>query len=346
MTWQNDPLEAPPLRAIPVEEAVGCHFLHDMTEIIPGKGKRPAFRRGQIVCSEDLARLRRMGKESLFVQEHNELGDEWIHEDDFALATAAAMAGPGTRSRGVCSEGRVDVVAERAGLLLVDQARLREFNLVPQVMCATAAPFALVEAGTRLAGTRTIPIFLHRSRFTAAMQILKAAPLLQVQPLRAPQVGLLVTGNEVFQGTIEDRFTAIVTEKVQAFGGRIVARRVAPDSLERIGQAARELCGSGIDLLITTAGLSVDPDDVTFPALLSVGLTEPLKGMPVLPGAMTLLGRIGDIQVLGLPAGGLVHSTFSIDILLPRVLAGLKITREDLAELAAGGLLVTKGATP
>ena len=90
------------------------------------------------------------------------------------------------------------------------------------------------------------------------------------------------------------------------------------------------------DLIITTAGLSVDPDDVTRQGLLDAGLGELLYGAPVLPGAMTLVGRIGDAQVLGVPACALFHKTTSLDLLLPRLLAGQRLTRADLARMAEG----------
>jgi len=84
--------------------------------------------------------------------------------------------------------------------------------------------------------------------------------------------------------------------------------------------------------------LSVDPDDVTRQGLVDAGCTDLLYGAPILPGAMTLLSRIGDVQVMGVPACGLFHKTTSFDILLPRLLAGLTITRKDLAALGHGGL--------
>jgi formylmethanofuran dehydrogenase subunit E len=97
----------------------------------------------------------------------------------------------------------------------------------------------------------------------------------------------------------------------------------------------------GCDLLVTTAGLSVDPGDVTRPGLVDAGLKDALHGMPVLPGAMTLVGRLDhhgeNVPVLGVPACALFHKTTSLDLLLPRLLAGLEITRRDLADMAEGG---------
>ena len=98
---------------------------------------------------------------------------------------------------------------------------------------------------------------------------------------------------------------------------------------------------AGIDLLVTTGGMSVDPGDVTRPALLDAGLTDMLYGMPVLPGAMAMVGRMetpsGDIQVMGVPACALFFKNTVFDLLLPRLLAGRRITRGELARLGEGG---------
>ncbi|MDY6973803.1 MAG: molybdopterin-binding protein, partial [Thermodesulfobacteriota bacterium] len=61
-------------------------------------------------------------------------------------------------------------------------------------------------------------------------------------------------------------------------------------------------------------------------------------GTPMLPGAMFLYGRLGDIPIMGLPACVLYYKTTVFDVILPRVLASERITRRDLAGMAHGGL--------
>jgi formylmethanofuran dehydrogenase subunit E len=82
----------------------------------------------------------------------------------------------------------------------------------------------------------------------------------------------------------------------------------------------------------------VDPDDVTRKGILDAGAEDLLYGAPILPGAMTLLARIGDVHLMGIPACALYFKTTSLDLLLPRLLAGLTITRHDLAQMANGAL--------
>ena len=315
---------------------MGRRALHDMTMIIPGASKGPAFQKGQVIGVGDLCRLQQMGRRHLYVLEDDQVGPEWVHEDDAALAFARALAGPGVTWSAPPREGKVNLLADRDGLLLVDEPRLERFNLTPGVMCACRQGYTVLTQGRMLGGTRAIPLFLPRADFQQALAVLAAGPLFQVLPLRRPQVGILVTGTEVFMGLVEDKFIPIITTKVEQFGGTVLKSLIVTDERRAIEAGVKELLACGIDLLVTTAGLSVDPDDVTRQGLLDAGATAMLYGAPILPGAMTLLARIGPVQVMGVPACALYFKTTSFDLLLPRLLAGLNPTRGDLAKMAPG----------
>jgi len=329
--------ERPPLRAVPAEEAVGRTALHDMTRIVPGQSKGPEFLAGQTLTPGDLCRLQHMGRTSVYVAEEQSLpADEWIHENQAALAFAQRMAGPGVAYDPEPREGKVNFRAEQGGLLALDRTALQRFNLAPDVMCATRQGDTLMEQDKPFAACRAIPLYISRENFSRAMAALGDGPLFSILPLRRARAGLLVTGTEVFTGAIEDRFVPILSAKLAALGAEVVAADFAPDNASAIASSIRAMLAAGCDLIITTAGLSVDPDDVTRQGLLDAGLADALYGAPVLPGAMTLVGRMGNAQVLGVPACALFHKTTSLDLLLPRLLAGQQPTRSDLARLAEG----------
>lgn len=324
------------LRAVPLQEAIGRTIVHDMTMIQPGTSKGAAFVRGQKLTAGDVCQLQRMGRNNIYVEGESPAESEWVHENEAALAFARAMAGEGVRFSEPAREGKINLEADRSGLLVVDEEGLEEFNMVPGVMCASRKSFTPVPGGRKLAGTRAIPLYLPRSAFLKAMTILGYGPLFRVLPMRRARVGILVTGSEVFQGLIEDKFIPILGAKVEALNCTLIKSAIVPDDRKAISDATRDIIRSGADLLITTAGLSVDPDDVTRKGLADAGATDMLYGAPVLPGAMTLLARIGSVQVLGVPACALYFKTTSFDLLFPRLLAGIEITRRDLAKLGHG----------
>jgi formylmethanofuran dehydrogenase subunit E len=336
--------ECIPARAVPVAEIVGHKALHDMTRIVPGKSKGPEFTAGHAFTGGDVCRLQHMGRNMVFVEDDAFVTEEWVHENEAALAFARRMAGTGVTHTETPKEGKIDFYAERSGLLSLDFEALTRFNLVPDVMCATRQGDSLVEQGRIVAGTRAIPLYLSRENFSRAISALGETPLFEILPLRRAKVGVLVTGTEVFKGLIEDRFEPVIRSKVEALGSAIVGTLIVPDDREAIARGVATLLNKGADLIVTTAGLSVDPEDVTRKGLLDAGLTDMLYGAPILPGAMTLIGRIGLAQVLGVPACALFHKTTSLDLLLPRLLAGKPITRQSLARMAEGSLCLSCNA--
>lgn len=128
--------QAPFLQSLPAEQAVGRRALHDMTMIVPGVSKGPAFEKGHRIGVGDLCRLQQMGRRHLYVLEEKQMSLEWVHEDEAALAFAQAMAGEGITFGETPKEGKVNLLAARDGLLVVAESRLYTFNLVPGVMCA------------------------------------------------------------------------------------------------------------------------------------------------------------------------------------------------------------------
>ena len=330
--------DGPALKSVPVEQAAGQKTLHDMTQIIPGEKKGPAFKRDQEISAGDLCRLQTMGRQNVYVLDVEPDRSEWIHEDRAALAFAKAMSGEGVTYSETPSEGKAELMAERDGLMILDDGRLEMFNLVPGVMCASRHGYSLVDQGFKLAGTRAIPLFLPRRDFEKAMSILGEEPIFKVLPLRRAKVGILVTGTEVFQGLVKDTFIPTIGHKIERFGSEVISSLIVPDDRDQISEGVQKLMSDGADLIVTTAGLSVDPDDVTRKGLKDAGVEDMLYGMPILPGAMTLLARKGNIPVIGVPACALYYKTTSFDVLLPRVLAGIVITRRDLAKMGNGGL--------
>ena len=307
-----------------------------MTQIIPDQLKNAAIKRGQTITVGDICRLQQMGKQHIYIEEDQDILRDHIHENEIASAFASLMAGEGVTYKDEPSEGKIDFVAEKDGLLIVDKTRLQSFNLTPGVMCATRKNHSIVKKGIKLGGTRAIPLYLPRQEFSRAMEVLDGAPLLKVMPLRKANIGILVTGTEIVQGLITDKFIPIITAKAKKLECKIIKSNIVPDQRKAIHDGIVDLIDAGADLIVTTAGLSVDPDDVTRLGLQDAGARNILYGMPILPGAMTLLANIDNIQIIGVPACALFYQTTSFDLLLPRLLAGIKITRNDLASLGHG----------
>ena len=300
---------------VPIEEAVGKKALHDMTQIIPGKSKGAVFSAGQTLSAGDVCRLQQMGRFHVAVEDMAAAPARGIHENDGVVAFAKRMAGENIAFSLPPKEGKINLQAVVRGLLCVDRKRLEAFNMVPDVMCASRQDGTILEKDMEFAGTRVIPLYVHEDRFAAALSVLES-PLFSIAPLRCAKVGILVTGTEVFKGLIEDRFIPIITAKLQKYACEIVKAEITPDDKTYITRVIDGMRDAGADLLVTTGGLSVDPDDVTRVALLEAGLRDVLYGAPVLPGTMSLIGRIARTDAPALPdspkkgQAGVIHQPY------------------------------------
>jgi hypothetical protein len=324
------------LKKIKLQDAVGTKLAHDLTEIRPGEFKGAAFYKDHTVCNDDLCRLQKMGKNHLYVLD---LDANEIHENQAAAILAGALAGEGIVWKDQPREGKIKLLADRDGLLTVHTAALAAFNMVEEVMCATLHNHTVVQKGQLVAATRAIPLVMKRTAIERAAAIARQeGGVLAVKPIRKARVGLVITGNEVYHGLIEDRFAPILIEKVQTMGSEAAAVAFAPDDAKLIGQAIRSHLDRGCDLLMLSGGMSVDPDDVTRLGIRAAGAAEINYGASALPGAMFLVAYIGDIPLLGVPACGLYHRITVLDLVLPRILAGEKIGKAELAFLSHGGL--------
>ena len=322
------------LKVIPVEDAVGLPLAHDITEIVPGKHKGPAFRRGHIIRSEDVSKLLDVGKAHIYVMA---LEQDELHEEDAAKRLAKAAAGPNIRLTDPV-EGRVNLVAEIPGLLKVDADLLYKFNSLGDLILATLQGDRYARQGDVLAGTRTIPVVVKEELIRRAEALCKGKPIVTLLPMPAKRVQLIVTGSEVFTGRIKDGFGPVVTRKVSEMGSKVESVKLSPDDPDIIAGHIKDAHRAGADVILVSGGMSVDPDDKTPEGIRRSGATVETHGFPVLPGSMFLMAYLNQTPVMGL-SGCVLHDPFTaFDALLPRLLAGERITRAEIMALGHGGL--------
>ncbi|HDZ61926.1 MAG TPA: molybdopterin-binding protein [Nitrospirae bacterium] len=337
-------------RTIPVNEAVGTVIAHDITEIRPGEFKDAAFKKGHIVKQEDISLLKKIGKENLFILEIRE--DE-MHENDAAVALAEALSGTGISWNKEPKEGKINLFAEKDGLFRANRDVLLKFNMLGEVACSTIHGNSVVQSGQLVAGTRAIPLVVKRSVVDEAVKIAGTVKgVLTVSDMRKPAAGVVITGNEVYHKRVKDAFAPVIKRKIKAVDGVIVGLHYVPDEVGQIEDMIKELIADGADLIIITGGMSVDPDDVTRYAISNLCSGDTTYGSPVLPGSMFLVAymemknpkseirnpKLKHVPILGIPACGMYSSITVFDLILPRVLAGERIGRKELAELGHGGL--------
>ena len=288
------------MKTIAVEHAVGTVLCHDITRIVPGAEKGPAFRRGHVVRQEDIPVLLDIGKANLYVYDP---ADGYVHEDAAAVRLSRAAAGQGI-AFGEPQEGKVTLTAEQDGLLCIDVNGLMELNLMVMAEGVCAA---------------------HR-------------PIIEVKPLRSAKVGVVTTGSEIFHGRIKDGFGPLLRAKFEDLGSEVIDQVFVSDIVGLTVDAITSLVRQGADFIAVTGGMSVDPDDQTPAAIRATGAEVVTYGAPTYPGAMFMLAYLDDVPIVGLPGCVMYYKASIFELVVPRILAGERLTRRDIVALGHGGL--------
>ncbi len=323
------------MKKVLVEESIGMILGHDLTQIIPGQFKGPKFKKGHMVKAEDIPILKSMGKDHIYILE---LTEGILHENEAAIRIAQATAGVGLRLTEP-SEGKVSYVAESDGMLDIDVERLNAINGIEYVVLATLHTGRLVKTGQVVAATRINPLVIEEDPICQVEEIgARDGKILNIIPQKSLKVGVIITGNEVYYGRIEDRFGPIFVEKFNEYGVELQELTYAADDPIKIKEAILDLKKIGVDVIVTGGGMSVDPDDVTPEGIRQTGAEIVKYGAPVLPGAMFLLAYLDNIPVVGVPACAMFHKITIFDIIFPYILVGKKVEVEDIIKLGHGGL--------
>ncbi len=206
------------------------------------------------------------------------------------------------------------------------------------MMIATIHGDLPVKKGAKLAGTRIIPLVIEQEKMDAMQKAAGSEPILNVLPFHQKKFAVITTGSEVFKGRIEDKFTPILEAKLKEYGCEMTFHKVCDDDPAGITAAILEAKAAGCELIFTTGGMSVDPDDRTPLAIKNTGADIVTYGAPVLPGAMFLVSYLDGVPVCGLPGCVMYAKRTIFDLLLPRLLADDPITADDIARLGEGGL--------
>jgi len=322
------------MKSIRVQDAVGLVLSHDITEIRPGSFKGPSFKKGHVIQATDIEKLLDLGKRYIYVFE---LKAGQIHENEAATRIANAAQGPGLTLTDP-SEGKVNFKAAQMGLLKVNAQALYQINQVQDIMFASLHTNQQVTENQPVAGTRIIPLVTDRAHIEQIESICgQFFPVIQVKPFVPCQVGLIITGSEVFEGRIQDAFGPVVENKFKELGSRIMGFEKVSDDVASTVRAINDFIKRGAALIAITGGMSVDPDDQTPASIRAAGGRVVTYGAPVLPGAMFMLAYMDDIPIIGLPGCVMYHQTSIFDLVMPRILAGETVTRDDIVALGHGG---------
>ena len=321
--------------AVPVEQAQSHILGHNIAD---GSGRR-VLRKGRRVTAKNVAQLIALGYETVYVA-RSEIGD--VDENEAARRIGQRVAGEPIRLSNATT-GRVNMIAGSLGLLEVDPDQLRDINFLEGVTLATLPCHALVSEGKTVARLKIIPYALP-DRVVIQAETLAAKPLLSLKPLLPKRVGLILSGSPAVETRVTNSFLLALTARVSLLNSTIELIEYVPleDELGelQLTETIQRMIGRGLEMIILAGETAImDRYDITPRAVERAGGEITSFGAPVDPGNLLMLAYCGPIPILGAPGCVRSPKTNIIDLVLPRLLVGERLTEADIVALALGGLL-------
>jgi molybdenum cofactor cytidylyltransferase len=317
--------------AVPLDEAAGKILAH---KLFAPDGKR-LFNKGRLLTEADVEVLRGLNLDSVTV---GALAPTDLNENEAARRVGEAVAGAGARvtAPGV---GRANLIATTTGPLRVNVPVLNRLNNIDEgITIATVRQHTLVHERQLLTLVKIIPFGVPAARVEDVEAIAREAhPVIAVRPLQPRSVALIVSGPDNAREKLLNEYCDPVQNRIVGLGSTLDNVAYVPHTVEGIAAAIRE---QSTDLILV-AGISatIDHEDVIPSALAVAGGSVAHFGVPVDPGSLLMLGYLGERPVIGAPGCIKSPKTNVIDMILPRLLAGERLTRADLVAMGHGGLL-------
>lgn len=313
---------------VAVGEAAGAILAHSLAV----GGLR--LRKGHVLDAADVAALAAAGIAEVTVAR---AGPQDMPEDAAAGALGAALVGEATALRaGAAATGRVNLYAEAAGLLAVDAAAVTRLNLAdPSITLATLPNLARVVPGKMVATVKIIPYAVPRSRVALAVRAARGA--LRIHPVVLRRAALIQTATPGAPAHLAQKGHASVAARLAALGIALCHEAVVAHDVAALAGALAERDEPLI--LVLTASATSDMADVAPRALAAAGGEVTRFGIPVDPGNLVFLGRLGGSAVIGLPGSIRSPVASGADWILERIACGVTPGPEEIAALGVGGLL-------
>ena len=263
-----------------------------------------------------------------------------VDENAAAGAVAAVLGGPGIATRAP-QAGRCNLYATERGLLTLDAGIIERINRGDEsVTVATLPPLSAVRRGAVVATVKIIPLAVSGALVAACLAQAGQGAAMRLLPFRAHCSALIVTEQP---GDPQRNYIAAVNSsrrRMEELGSHLGLVQRCAHGTEAVTLALREALAAGCSLILI-AGATVPKDRAdTVPAGIVAAGGEILHfGMPVEPGNMLLLARIGAVPVIILPGCARSRRSNGLDWVLQRMLAGLPMGAEQIMGMGVGGLI-------
>jgi len=315
--------------SLPLAEAEGALLAHSI------RAGGAVLKKGTALTAERIAALADAGIGTVTVAR---LDAQDVPEDAAALALADAACGAGLRTARPAT-GRCNLHAQASGLLRVEAAAIDAANAVDEALTiATPPDYARLEAGQLAATAKVIPYAAPRPALEKATAA--SAGALVLHPFLPMRTALIVTRTDAQKSSVIDKGIRAVRNRLASLGSDMPEADIVTHDEAALGAAIAAAMRMRPDLLLVLAATATsDRRDIAPAAIAAAGGTIERFGMPVDPGNLLVLARLGEIPAIVLPGCARSPALNGADWVLERLAARLPVTAQDIAAMGVGGLL-------
>ncbi|CAN0250590.1 unnamed protein product, partial [Phaeothamnion confervicola] len=315
---------------MPTGEAEGAILAHSL------QTRAGIIKKGRPLNSTDIEKLKAAGFTEVMAAR---LGEGDVGEDNAAAVVAGAIAGRSVRVAEPFT-GRCNIYAELAGIAMLEAGTLDAINQLDEALTvATVPPYERVEAGQMLATVKVIPFAVAQATVSNAVALAKGG-LVSVAPFTKKRAGLILTKLSNTKASVLDKRTRVMADRLKSLGGELAETVSVAHDTAPVAAAITTLRAKGLDpIIVFAASAIVDRNDVIPAAVVAAGGEVTHLGMPVDPGNLMMMGRIGDSDVIGAPSCAGSPKLNGFDWVLERRMAGLPAGRAEIQGMGVGGLL-------
>ncbi|MBP1856959.1 NTP transferase domain-containing protein [Rhizobium herbae] len=300
---------------------------------LPG-GRLP---KGHLISAADVSAMQAAGLTEVVVA-RLEPGD--VQENEAASRIAGAIS----RDHLTFSQaatGRVNIHAAVDGLFVANRPTVDRLNRIdPAITLACLADHVPVRSGDMVATIKIIPLAVAGKFVDQAAALLHAEHAFSVKTFSAYRVLLIATMLPSLKPSVMDKTRNNLEGRLRLSSSTLEREQRVVHSADAVAAAISQ-AKTRFDMVIVFGASAVaDADDVIPAAIRLAGGTVDHVGMPVDPGNLLVLGRVGDIPVIGAPGCARSSKENGFDWILNRILAGEWPGAADITGLGVGGLLM------
>lgn len=316
--------------ALKLSEAEGSVLAH---AVKAGDLRLP---KGHLLTSADIAALAQAGIAEMIVAQPDR-GD--LLEDEAAARIAAAIA-PDHLRFSAAATGRVNIYSRVHGLFVASRETIDRLNRIdPAITLACLADHVSVRPGDMVATIKIIPLALAGSLVEQAETLLHTHTAFEVKPFAARNTALIATELPSLKRQVMDKTHAVLAARLRQSASQLTTEQRVAHTEDAVAAAIGDLKADHDLIVVFGASAVADSDDVIPAAIRRAGGVVDHVGMPVDPGNLIVLGRVGKVPVIGAPGCARSPRENGFDWVLDRILAGEWPSPHDITGLGVGGLL-------